>query len=51
VWRPEGLEAENWPCVVCLHGNSSSRLEAAKTNVIQAAMLARCALVAFDFAG
>jgi hypothetical protein len=51
MWKPDGLEAAGFPCVVYLHGNSSSRLEAVKTNVLKAVMAANCALVGLDFAG
>ena len=51
VWLPTGAPAAGWPCVVYLHGNSSSRAEAVKTNVLKAVVASGSALVSFDFAG
>ena len=52
LWQPAGAEArEAWPCVVYLHGNSSSRVEAVKTNVLKSVMASGSALIGFDFTG
>lgn len=61
IWKPDALlkradgassSSEGWPCVIYLHGNSSSRIEACKTNVLKAVLVAAgCALVSFDFSG
>lgn len=41
-----------WPCVMYLHGNSSSRIEAVKTNVLAAALAGGAqGVAAFDFGG
>lgn len=41
-----------WPCVVYLHGNSSSRVEAVKTQVLKAALAGGAGgVAAFDFSG
>lgn len=52
LWLPGGAKAGGrGPCVVYLHGNSSSRVEAVRTHVLNAVMAAGSALVGFDFAG
>ena len=41
-----------WPCVIYLHGNSSSRVEAVKTQVLKAALAGGAGgVAAFDFSG
>ncbi|KAM3577189.1 hypothetical protein VYU27_000872 [Nannochloropsis oceanica] len=52
LWQPAGAETQDgWPCVIFLHGNSSSRVEAVKTNVLKSVMASGSALVGFDFTG
>ncbi len=58
LWERPVAVAEDWdrgqasPCVLYLHGNSSSRAEAVKTQVLKAALAAGAGgVAAFDFAG
>lgn len=51
-WKPKNpqlLGQSAWPCVVCLHGNSSCRLEALQH--VRLVLMRGITVFAFDFAG
>lgn len=51
-WKPKNpqlIGQSSWPCVVCLHGNSSCRLEALQH--VRLVLMRGITVFAFDFAG
>jgi cephalosporin-C deacetylase-like acetyl esterase len=49
MWEPEERICERLPCVIALHGNSSSRIEA--INEVKILLPMNITLLAFDFSG
>ncbi|CAM9905626.1 unnamed protein product, partial [Phaeothamnion confervicola] len=51
-WRPAFVDnTSQLPCVVCLHGNSSARIDVVRTRSLALLSGLGCSVVAFDFSG